>query len=135
MDCSLIEGELIPFHFGTLTGERRQALEQHLFGCAKCLQAFLEVKRAIESGQDLRPKPSNALRARLRADVAAEFVQPKRGRGWMGAAAAVLVGATLVGVYVGRRPTPAETQKPAVEVRADNGIDTARPVDAEPRFF
>jgi hypothetical protein len=59
----------------------------------------------------------------------------------MGAAAAMLICGTLLGVYVGRRPaqvsspTQTQTPSPAIDFRADNAVDTARPVDAEPRFF
>jgi hypothetical protein len=134
VECTVVEGELIPFHFGTLAGDERDALERHLCSCSKCLTAFLEVKRAIESGRDLSRKPSPVLRSRLRAEVAMEFAPRRRARAWVGAAAAVLVGATLVGVLARHKP-PVEPPTPMIDIQAQAAVDTARPVTAGLRFY
>jgi hypothetical protein len=146
VDCSLIEGELVPFHFGNLAGEERASLEAHLLGCARCLQAYLEVKRAIETGPGLAPRPSSSLRARMRAELAEELgVPPHRSRvRVMGALAASLVAAAgLVGMLATRGGGPAtparmrEAPSPSAiaQVPIEQEVDTARPVTAGPQFL
>lgn len=144
MDCSLIEGELVPFHFGTLAGEARAKVEGHIVDCARCLQAYLEVKRAIETGSGLAPRPSSALRSRLRADVAAEFVPPRARARMYGAVAASLVAAAgLVGLLMTRGPgtgprapeSPAATAPVETHTPIQGEIDSARPVTAGPQFL
>lgn len=133
MDCTLIEGDLIPFHFGTLAEAPRAALESHLRGCASCLVAYLEVKRALDQGAASVERPSQLLKARLRTDLAAEFVRGRRLRRVVGAVAAMLVVGTLLGVFW-RRPTRAPAPLPAVNV-TNQPIDSARPVTASVRFL
>jgi hypothetical protein len=143
VDCTLIEGELVPFHFGTLAGEARAQVEAHIVGCARCLQAYLEVKRAIETGSGLAPRPSSALRSRLRADVAAEFVPPRARARMYGAVAASLVAAAgLVGLLLARGPAPAPQQNvtaPAAPTQThtpmQGEIDSARLATAGPQFL
>ena len=59
MTCTEVEPELVAFHFGLVEGEPRAAIEAHLASCRACLQAFLEIKRAVETAQDA-PAPSQA---------------------------------------------------------------------------
>lgn len=136
MDCTLIEGELVPFHFGTVEPAARAEVEQHLPGCPRCLQAFLELKRVIDGGgavgPSLKQRPSAATRGRLRGDVAATFGRPRRERMILGAVAAVLVAAVGLGVYLGRHPAPTPAESPSVNSQP---VDTARPVTAEPQFL
>lgn len=99
MDCSLIRPDLVSFHFGTLEGPARDALERHLEGCQECLRDFLALKRAFEVSAE---RPSAAARARLRGAVRAELASRAGWRWWerplaMAFAAAVLV-ATVSGV-------------------------------------
>lgn len=76
MDCSLIEPELVGFHFGTLDDEVRRGVEEHLCGCASCVRAFVAIKRGLELSEG--PLPSEAARSRLRAEVAAELSSRRR---------------------------------------------------------
>jgi hypothetical protein len=76
MDCRLIDADLIAFHFGLLEDEGRVRVEEHLRGCATCVGQFLTLKRAIEV--DDAPRPSAALRTRLRASVASELRPTRR---------------------------------------------------------
>jgi hypothetical protein len=143
----MIEGELVPFHFGNLAGETRASVEGHLVGCSRCLQAYLEVKRAIETGAGWTRRPSLALRARLRADVAAEVLPRRRSRvRLVGAVAASLVAAAgLVGLVATRSPgrvhpsQPASATPPATRSTATPSegmeVDSARPVTAGPQFL
>ena len=142
MDCTLIEGELVPFHFGNLTGEARANVEGHITGCARCLQAYLEVKRAIETGPGLAPRPSPSLRSRLRADLAAEFVPEKRSRvRAVGAVAGLLAAAGLIAILVTRPAPPVQQETPAAappatqHVPLAGEVDSARPVTAGPQFL
>ncbi len=122
-----MEGDLIPFHFGTLGDEPRAAVEAHLQSCPRCLQAYLEVKRAIERGDAAQPQPSALLRARLRADVSTEFARPRRSWRVWGAVAATLVAVTLVGLYT--RTPPVEAPVPSLPVN-NEPVDSARPMTA-----
>lgn len=125
MDCTLIETQLVGFHFGTLDESTRSSVETHLVGCPRCLQSFIGVKRAIEVGGEARP--SDVARARLRAAVASEVAGGRlRRRRWLvGAAAAAAMIAALVGVY---RYTP-RTEAPTM-VQQSESIDTARQMAA-----
>ncbi len=85
MSCQELEGELVAYHFGTVSGETRRRLEEHLPGCPGCVAAFLAVKRGVETAE-LAPSPSAGLRHRLRRSVArelgAEPPEPERKWSW-----------------------------------------------------
>ncbi len=72
MTCDQCQEELVGFQLGAVDDGVRDALEQHLTGCADCLRSFLRMKRAMETAE-LEPAPSDDLRKRLRASVAAEL--------------------------------------------------------------
>jgi anti-sigma factor RsiW len=72
MTCDQCQAELTGFQLGVVDGGVRDALEEHLQGCAGCLRSFLRLKRAMETAE-LEPAPSDAVRMRLRASVAAEL--------------------------------------------------------------
>jgi hypothetical protein len=136
VECELIEGELVPFHFGNLAGDVRAAVEGHLCGCARCLQAYLEVKRAIETGAGLQRRPSAGLRSRLRAQVAMEVAPPRASRLRVVAVAALLVGAVGLGVWSTREPPVRPPELPSVTApEPHEDVDTARPVSAGPQFL
>jgi anti-sigma factor RsiW len=78
MDCELIRLDLVGFHFGDLDDEPRRTVEAHLPSCTACLQAFLALKRSVETSE---ARPSAAARARLRAAIA-EQVAPQRPPAW-----------------------------------------------------
>lgn len=75
MDCQLIRLDLVAFHFGDLDDETRRRVEAHLPACGACLQAFLALKRSIESADS---RLSETARARLRAAVAREIIAVPR---------------------------------------------------------
>ena len=70
MICEDMEQRLLEFHFGL--ARDRESIEAHLVECRACLQAFLDVKRAVEAG-DEDARPSKALRVRLRNSVRNEL--------------------------------------------------------------
>ncbi len=72
MSCEEIERTLTAFHFGVVSAEERAAVEAHLPGCAACVQAFVEIKRAIETAE-AAPAPSELARHRLRRAVKQEL--------------------------------------------------------------
>jgi Putative zinc-finger len=123
VDCTLIEPDLVSFHFGGATDISRAELEAHLQSCPRCLGAFFTLKRAVEdSGEE---RPSSAAQVRLREAVAREFVRA-RPRTWLwgGAAAAVVVAAALLGFFT-HTETPPQPLLPAAT--SPQNIDSARP--------
>ena len=127
MDCTLIEPDLTAFHFGAATDVARDKLETHLLGCARCMGAFLALKRAVEEGGESRP--STAAQARLREAVALEFALPARraqyGWLWGGAAAAIVVAAALLGFFTHSEKPPTPLLPPTLS--SPQNTDTARP--------
>ena len=81
MTCTQMEPELIAYHFGLVSGEARANIEAHLLECRACLRAFLDVKRAVETGAE-DAMPSRAARARLRMAVAREIGADRPARAW-----------------------------------------------------
>jgi anti-sigma factor RsiW len=81
MRCQKVEPELIAYHFGLVSDEARTEIEAHLLACGACLCSFLDLKRAVETGED-GPVPSRAARARLRRAVAEEVLADKPQRAW-----------------------------------------------------
>ncbi len=80
MTCEAIRPQLVGFQFGIALRDERAAIESHLIECKDCLRELLELKRAVETGED-GPRPSDASRARLRAAVA-RVVRPEKRRWW-----------------------------------------------------
>jgi hypothetical protein len=74
MDCAGVAIHLVAYHLATVADDERDAIDAHLLDCTACLKTYLALKRAT----DRRPleRPSGAVRARLRADVAAAFPKP-----------------------------------------------------------
>lgn len=72
MTCHEIEPELVGYHFDTLGEAMRERVEAHLTQCPACVRAFVELKRAIETGEDA-PRPSSMACARLRRAVEVEL--------------------------------------------------------------
>lgn len=83
MSCTETEPELVAYHFGTLDDGTRARVEDHLVGCASCVRAFVELKRAIEfEPLDAGAVPSKSARARLRRAVANELGIDTPRRWW-----------------------------------------------------
>lgn len=80
MTCEAIRPQLVGFQFGIVLGDERAAIEAHVIECKDCLRELLELKRAIETGED-GPRPSDVARARLRAAVV-RVVRPAKRRWW-----------------------------------------------------
>jgi anti-sigma factor RsiW len=90
MDCRMIQGDLVAFTFGTRIGagdaaepadgasndEARRRIDAHLLTCTDCLRAYLRFKHQVEHGASLDVRPSDAIRRRIREDVAAA-VRPR----------------------------------------------------------
>jgi anti-sigma factor RsiW len=119
VDCTLIEPELVGFHFATLDEAARARVEEHLLGCKACLSAFVALKRAIESEA---PIPSETSRARLRAAVAARIKpRPLKRWVWLGSAAAAVAAAFVLGTMYGTPPSRSSSS---------DAIDSARAIPA-----
>jgi anti-sigma factor RsiW len=130
----MIQGELFPYTFGTSSPEERDQIDAHLLGCRDCLRAYLRLKHHVERGASLDARPGDAIRRRVRDDVAA-VVRPRgaaRVRRWLRrpiplyqglAVAAVAAGIALAGPWLReatlRRP-------PQIEARVDTSRDVAR---------
>jgi len=93
MDCDVIGVELIGFHFGDLEDEPRRRVEAHLLGCRSCLQAFIALKRTVETAD---AKPSDAARSRLRAAVASQLETQRPSWSWWQRPLAVAIAATAI---------------------------------------
>ncbi|MBN8227539.1 zf-HC2 domain-containing protein [Corallococcus macrosporus] len=103
MSCHTVAPELVAYHFGTLDPEARQAVEDHLPECTKCLREFIALKRELETSEE-GPLPSPQARDRLRLAVAREVRPQAVTRAWsrwerplaLGGALAALAAALLV---------------------------------------
>lgn len=126
MDCSLIDGDLVPFHFGTLEVEARARVEAHLVACSSCVAAFLALKRALDAEPEERP--SDLARQRLRSAVQKEVTRPRllpsRARWFLGGAAAAAAAIALAFGLATARPSPT----PPYDVPATTDVDSARRV-------
>jgi anti-sigma factor RsiW len=124
MSCDKVEPELVAYHFGTIGPEARQAVEDHLPGCVKCLREFIALKRDMETSEE-EPPPSQQARARLRLAVARELRVRAPARSWrwwerplaLGGAVAVLAGALFVTYTASIR----EAVAPRALSRVENG--------------
>jgi len=73
MDCAGVGEHLVAYHLASVAEAEREAVEAHLVGCSACLRTYLALKRAADrAGLE---RPSDALRARLRSEVAATFAK------------------------------------------------------------
>jgi anti-sigma factor RsiW len=131
MDCTLIQGHLIGYHFATVSDDERAEVEGHLVTCTACLRTYLALKAHIDRGSTDDEAPSEAARLRLRAAVEARFrPTPARRVGrWfsrpvplyqsLAVAAAVLLAAALA-------PSLARAVHPEPTARAAERVDSAR---------
>jgi hypothetical protein len=112
MTCEESRDALFGYHFATLDGDERTAVERHLLECRSCVAELIALKRAIETAEHETPA-SNDAKARLRRAVAEELglavaVRPARAR-WerpvaFGFAATAVVCAVLTAYAVATGP-------------------------------
>ena len=145
VDVSSVEERLVAYHFGTVDDDVRDAIEEHLLGCAKCLRAYMRLKRELDRKGAL--KPGAHVRQRLRAEVMATFkpktisplrawlAQPiSRGRGIAAGVALAIAAAITVAVV----PLTKRNDAPApVQVTQVGGarVDSARPSAESTRLY
>jgi anti-sigma-K factor RskA len=131
VECTLIQPELVLYHFGTIAPGSRVEVERHLLGCRTCLAGYLALKRHLESEPEAGPRPSENARVKLRAAVEREFARPRplsvawrRTASWGLAAAA----AAVIAAVAFQGATPVRSHAPV----DPNGIpvDSANPGDA-----
>jgi anti-sigma factor RsiW len=135
VDCTMMDAELVAFHLGALDGEPRAAVEAHLPGCARCVRAWLDLKRAVEREDDAPrapgDRPSELARARLRSAVAREFGPRRKLLVAGGVAAAAWLAALLIHGGRGARdahdPNDPAGAPRAADTRAAPSVDTAAP--------
>jgi hypothetical protein len=139
--CDEVLGELVAYHLGTAAepdrGDSprlvdRERVDAHLLGCTSCLRAYLRMKNHVERGSTASARPSEAVRRRIREDVAA-IVRPRAGARvrallrrpiplYQGLAVAAVAAGLAIGLpsmvesFASKRPQP--------EAR----VDTSRPV-------
>lgn len=139
-----LRGDLAAYALGTLAGDEREAITEHLSGCEPCSEYVLWLQPAVDllpaSVEQIEPPPS--LRANLMDTVRAEAAQQEvsspapasrrsRRQGWRGivlrpatglAAAAVLA----AGVFVGYQVSGDDGERTSVKAEAVGpGSDTA----------
>lgn len=95
MTCAEVERELFGYHFNALDAAARRGVEAHLVDCPECVRAYVELKRAVESGEDA-PAPSDAARLRLRNAVARELGIGATRWAWWERPLALAVAASIV---------------------------------------
>lgn len=131
MECTLIQPEIVLYHFGTIAPGPRVEVERHLLGCRTCLEGYLALKRHLETEPDSGPRPSELARVKLRAAVEREFARPRpiavswrRAASWGIAAAAAAAIAAVA--FQGTHRPPHRPDLEAGGIR----VDSANPGDA-----
>jgi anti-sigma factor RsiW len=132
MDCSLIQGDLIGYHFATLPDDERQRVEAHLIECQGCLRSYLALKAHVDQSGKPPGLPSEASRLKLRAAVALRYrpTPAWRVRRWLARPVPmyqtlVLAAAVVLGVAVG----PALAHRFShPQTHANSRVDTSRTI-------
>jgi hypothetical protein len=78
MDRRLSPETLIDYHFGTLEGPARAAVEEALLSSEESLRTYLRLKRELDGAYAAENAPSETAKARLRLAVEREVKQPRR---------------------------------------------------------
>jgi anti-sigma factor RsiW len=115
--------ELLPWYAnGTLAGEEKQRVEDHLRECAQCRQelAWLQQLRAQIKQIHAAESPGDLARARLMRAVR-EDSRPRRARWWQAALAASLAVIVLQGVVIFRLSAPAPAPLAAAPIGSPPG--------------
>jgi len=133
MDCSLIQGDLIAYHFAAASEEEVQRVEAHLVGCQACLRSYLALKAHVDRTGKPPEQPSEASRLKLRAAVERRFrPSPVRRVGrWLARPvplyqSVALAAVVMLGVAFG--PTLAH-QLPQLSQSRSHAHDTSERVD------
>jgi anti-sigma factor RsiW len=131
MDCTLIQGQLIGYHFATVSDDERAEVEGHLLGCTACLRTYLALKTHVDRGTIDDEVPGEAARLRLRAAVQARFrPTPARRVGrWFTRPVPLyqsLAVAAVVFLCGALAPAVARTIHPGPVARAAERVDSAR---------
>jgi len=143
MDCSVIQADLIAYHFGTTEEDARERIDAHLLECTSCLRAYLALKRHFEQAPaSARPRPE--AKKRLRDEVEAAF-RPRAGARvarWLrrpiplyqglAVAAVALVVAVTAPLVAKVAPLERNTTQPTA---GGQRIDTARPMPESLSFY
>ncbi len=119
MDCSDVEGLIVPYLLGALDSDEAVALESHVSGCRDCSRAMaVEMVSALAFGAPQLDPPSSVRERLLSRIESKDAVSAARGwvseqtrqlgrdavRGWRGAMVVVVVVAALaLGVWFNNR--------------------------------
>jgi hypothetical protein len=133
MDCSLIQGHLIGYHFAAVSDDERCEVEGHLVECRGCLRTYLALKAHVDRGSREDEMPSEAARVRLRAAVEARFrpTTVRRVRRWLARPIPLYQGLVVAAAFVlatALGPEIARILRPAPTARAAEQVDSARTV-------
>ncbi|HEY8042155.1 MAG TPA: hypothetical protein VIF15_20265 [Polyangiaceae bacterium] len=133
-DCSLIQTDLLGYHFATVGDDERAAVEAHLLGCTACLRTYLALKARIDRDErdGQREQPSEAARLRLRGAVEVRFrpTPARRLSRWLRRPVPLyqgLAAAAVVAVAAAFAPALARALHPEPVAHAAERVDTARP--------
>lgn len=128
MDCRLIQPELVLYHFGTIESAARGDVESHLVSCRECLAGYLALKRHLETDDDRGPRPSDAMRLRLRAAVEEEIGERIGMPAWRRAASwsVAVAAAAAIAAFAFQTTQPPRTS-PALEAGETIPVDSANP--------
>jgi anti-sigma factor RsiW len=131
MDCSLIQGDLIAYHFAAASEEERQRVEAHLVACQACLRSYLALKAHVDRTGKPPELPSEASRLKLRAAVERRFRPSlaRRAGHWLARPvplyqSVALAAAVVLGVALG--PTLARQLPRSHAHDTSERVDTSR---------
>lgn len=133
MECELIETELMPFYFGSISLEKRTRCEAHLLACRKCLHEFLEIKNHVEvepQGLEIpSPELPEAIKAKLGEEVIGkrrEVLRFSKRRVFQGVAMAASLVIVLLGVLQfrneARKVSPLDLNHAEVDTSRENAV-------------
>ena len=132
MDCTLIQGHLIGYHFATVSEDERADVEAHLVACTACLRTYLALKAHVDRATVDDEVPTEAARLRLRAAVQARFRPgPARRVGrWFARPIPFYQGLAVAAVALlvaALEPAIAQVVHPGPAAHAAERVDSARP--------
>jgi anti-sigma factor RsiW len=129
MDCTLILGDLIAYHFAMADNAERERVEGHLVECKACLRRYLALKAHVDQGNEAPTAPSEASRLRLRAAVEKRFrpTPLRRVSSWLARPIPLYQGFALAAaVVIGVAIAPSLASHIAAKAPDTQRIDTSR---------